>query len=76
VSEPLPASVLADAQRVLDAAARRLLAARVDGDAIGPAAGSDVGALDDGADESAALLESEQVPVPGRNGDGRRGSLG
>src|SRR5215207_9727927 len=51
-------------------AARR---ARLDGDAIGPAAGSDGRALDDGLDERPSLVEREQVPVAGRNGDGGRG---
>ena len=52
-----------DAQRVLDVAARRLLAARVNRDAVGAASGNDVGALDDRADEGALLVDGEDVPV-------------
>ena len=54
---------MAEAQRILDRAARRLLAARLDGDPVSAAAREDHGALDDGTDKSALLVESEQIPV-------------
>lgn len=73
VSERLPSSALADAQRILDRAARRLLAARLDGDAAGALAGGDVGSVDDRADEGALLVEGEQIPAASSNGDGGRG---
>ena len=62
----MPPAVRAEAQRILNGAARRLLAERLDGDSVIPASGRDVDALDDRADEGTALLEVEQIPVPAR----------
>jgi hypothetical protein len=63
----------AEAQRILDAAARRLLAARLDGDSIRATAGSDSRTLDNSTDEGALLVDGELVPIADANGDGRRG---
>ena len=57
---------LADAQRILDRAAARLLRARLDRDAVGTASGRDDGPVDDGADQVAPLVEGEDVPVVSR----------
>ena len=65
----LPPSVRAEATRILNGAARRLLAERLDGDAVTPASGRYVDTLDDGADEGTALLEVEQDPDPRASGD-------
>ena len=70
----IPPAAAAEARRILDGAARRLLAARLDADPIGAATRADDRTVDHGADQGAALLEGEQVPVPGADGDrGRRG---
>jgi hypothetical protein len=67
----------AQAQQILDRAARRLLDARLDRDAVGPStAGIDGRARDQGADQSAALVERQQVPVASANGDRGRGGRG
>ena len=72
----ISASAQAEAKRILDGAARRLLAARLDGDAVGAAPWGDGDPLDDGTDERTPLLEGEQIPVPRANGDGgNRGRL-
>ena len=68
----LPKSITSEVQRILDGAARRLLAARLDRDPVAAAAGSDDGPLDDGADERAPLVEGEHVPVPARGDRHRR----
>jgi hypothetical protein len=73
VAVTLPPAVAAEAQRILDGAACRLLAARLDRDAVGPASRAHYGAIDDGANQSAALIERHIAPVSSRNGDGRRG---
>jgi len=73
VSSTLVSIPAAEAQRILDRAARRLLAARLDRDAVGAAAGTNDGAIDHGADQSAPLVKRQQVPVPRANGDRRRG---
>jgi hypothetical protein len=52
-----------EAQRILDAAARRLLAARLEGQALNATAGSDADALENGTDECAALVEREKAPI-------------
>ena len=72
----LPPSVLADVQRVLDGAARRLLADQLNGDPVRPASRRNGRGRDDGPDKGAALVEGEQVPVAGRDGDGGRLSGG
>lgn len=61
----------ADAQRILDRAARRLLRERLDGDPVGalPTRG-DNSTGDHRPDEIPLLAEGEVVPVIGRNGDG------
>lgn len=54
----------AEAQRILDGAARRLLAEQVDRDSLGAAPeGGDDGGLDGGADERPPLVESQEFPV-------------
>ena len=65
----MPPAVRAEAQRILNGVAQRLLATRLDGDAVIPATGRDIDALDYSADEGAALLEVEQIPVFRANGD-------
>jgi hypothetical protein len=62
-----------EAQAILDRAARRLLAARLDADAVRAAARTDDGAIDDGTDQSASLVQRKQVPVASAEGDRRRG---
>lgn len=52
----LPPSLADDVQRILDAEARRLLAARLDGHAADATAGSDVGSLDDRTDEGPSRI--------------------
>ena len=59
----LPMHVEREVRRVLDGAARRLLADQLDGDAIAAASGPDQDALDGRPDQCAALRESEAVPV-------------
>ena len=53
----LSPAALADARRVLDGAARRLLAAQMNGDALRPASGRNGGGFHDGGDECAAVRE-------------------
>ena len=62
----LAASAIADAQRILDRAARRLLAASLDGNSSLSSPREDHGAIDDGPDEVALLVEGEQIPVAAR----------
>ena len=69
----LPPEVVADARRVLDRAARRLLTARLESDAVGATAGAHNDAVEDGGDEGTVLLERELIPVPSGNGDGGLG---
>lgn len=67
----IPPAVIAEAQRILDGAARRLLAARLDRDPIGATPGSDVDPVEHGTDEGAPLGQGEHVPVTRRNGQPR-----
>ena len=53
-----------DAQRILDRAARRLLAARLDGDPVGTPAGADDGPLDDGPDQGSPLVKVSTSQSP------------
>jgi hypothetical protein len=72
VSAPvLSPDARAGAQRVLNGAARRLLAEETNGDVIGAAAaGSNGRALDRRDDQSPPLVEGEPIPVPvGANHD-------
>jgi hypothetical protein len=69
----LGASAAAEAQRILDRAARRLLEARLDCDAIGAASGSDDCALHNGPNQGTPLIDGQQIPVPGADGDRGRG---
>jgi hypothetical protein len=62
-----------EAQRILDRAARRLLAARLDADPVSATTGRDDGSLDHGSNQGAPFFESEQIPVSGADGDRRRG---
>jgi hypothetical protein len=62
---PMTPSARAEVQRILDAEARRILAASLEGDAIVPAAGSNKRAREDSLDDSAAPLEAQGVPVRG-----------
>ena len=62
----------AEVQRILDAEARRVLGARLEGDAIVATTRSDEDALEDGLDDPATTLEAETVPVSGGvENDGR-----
>jgi len=70
----LGAAAAAEARLILDRAARRLLAARLDHDSVGAPARTHDGALNYRADEGAPLVEREYVPVAGANGYRRRGS--
>ena len=67
----LPEFARAEVQRVLDGAARRLLAARINRDPVGAAARGDRDAVDDCADERAPLVEDEHVPVVRTHSDRR-----
>ena len=60
----LAVAARAEAQRILDAAARRLQDAGLEDQALDTTAGSDADALENGADERTALVEREQFPVP------------
>jgi hypothetical protein len=73
----LPDFVPAEVRRVLDGAARRLLAAQLHGDPIASAARGDTGLVDDRADKSALLVEGEPVPgaTSGDRHSGRRRRL-
>jgi hypothetical protein len=55
-------SALTDIERVLDSAARRLLAER-DSDPLATPTRSDNGSLDSGDDDTPALVKGEVVPV-------------
>jgi hypothetical protein len=70
----LSPSVAAEARRILDREARRLLAARLDADAIRTTTGANNRGTYDGLDEVALPLVAEQVPIASANGDRRRGS--
>jgi hypothetical protein len=59
----LPARVIVEVQRLLDAEARRLLADQLDRDAIGTTAGSDPDLIDGRADQGAAGVEGQSVPI-------------
>ena len=59
----LPPRARAEVQRILDGAARRLLAEQVDLDALDAAAGRDSDAVDGRADQGAAFVQREQVPI-------------
>jgi hypothetical protein len=61
----LPAYVLAEVQRILDAEARRLLADQLDGDAIGAATGSNPDLSDGGADQGTTGVERKAIPILG-----------
>lgn len=62
---PLGVAARAEVQRILDAEARRILATRLEGDAIVPASGSDEGTLEDGLDDPAPAFEAQAVPISG-----------
>ncbi len=71
----LAPSAAADARRILDQAARRLLDARLHADPVSATAGTDARLADDSDDQGALLLDGEIAPVTGRgNGDGGSGS--
>ena len=55
----------AEVQRILDAEARRVLAARLEGDAIVAAARRDEGASEYGLDDSAPSVEAQARPILG-----------
>ena len=54
-----------EVQRILDAEARRVLAARLEGDAIVTTTGSDEDSLEDGPDDPATALGAQAVPILG-----------
>ena len=62
----LPTHVRAEAQRILDREARRLLLARMDGELVGPVTRGDLDALNHGADQVTAPLEGDLVPFTER----------
>jgi hypothetical protein len=62
----LPPHVRAEAQRILDGAARRLLSEQLDRDAIGATARGDSRPLNGGPDQRPPLIEGESLPVIGR----------
>ena len=70
----LSPSVAADARRILDQAARRLLAARLNADPVDATTRPDARLADDGDDQGALLVEGEVVPVARGNGNGRGSS--
>jgi hypothetical protein len=72
VSRALGPRARTEVQRILDGAARRLLAEEIDGDPLRSATARDGDALDDRADQVAPLVEGEPVPVRGRR-DRHRG---
>ena len=53
----------AEVQRILDAEARRILAARLEGDSIVATARSDESASKNGLDNPATPLEAQAVPI-------------
>ena len=53
----------AEAKRILDAEAKRLLAARRDRDTVDTSPGEDLDAVDDGDDERPLSVEGETVPI-------------
>lgn len=59
-------SVRRDVERILDAAACRLLAAQLDGDSVVLPSRGDRHTLNDRADDGPLLLECEDVPVSAR----------
>lgn len=64
----------AEAQRILNGAARPLLDARLDGDAIRAAAGTDDDTVDHGNDEGAPLVKRQRIPIASIDRErGRRG---
>ena len=69
----LPPRVLAEAERILDGAARRLLAEQMDRDASGTAAGTDNGTVDGRADQCAPLTEAQPIPIGRRVDSDSRG---
>ena len=52
-----------EVQRILDAEARRILAARLEGDSIAAATRRDEGTREDGLDDPAAGLEAQALPI-------------
>jgi hypothetical protein len=68
-------AVAAEAERILDREARRLLAARLDADAIRATTGADNSSTDDSLDEVALPLVTEQVPITSADGDSGRGGV-
>lgn len=66
----LPPHARAEVQRILDGAARRLLADELNGQPLGTATGIDGDALDRRPDQRSTLMEGEPTPVLA--GDGER----
>jgi hypothetical protein len=62
---PLGVAARAEVQRILDAEARRILATRLEGDAIAPTPGSNEGALEDGLDDPAPAFDAQAFPIGG-----------
>jgi hypothetical protein len=67
------ATAAVEAQRILDRAAQRLLAAGLDADSIAAATRPDDRAVNDDPNQGSPLLEREHVPIASANGDRRRG---
>jgi hypothetical protein len=66
----------AEAQRILDRAARRLMQVRLDADAIGAAARTNDGTVDDRDDEGSPLVKRQRIPVASTDRDRGRGGRG
>ena len=71
MTDRLPPSVAAEVQRILDGEARRLLAAKLNGDPVPPLARRDDSLLDESPDESTLRVEGEDDEVL-RPADGER----
>ena len=61
----LPPRVADEVRRILNSEARRLLAEKLDRDAIGTAAGTDSRTLDRCADQRPPAVEGQTVPIGG-----------
>jgi hypothetical protein len=71
----IPRAVAVEAQRILDREARRLLAARLDADAVRATTGANNRCTDDSLDEVALPLVAEQVPIASADCDSGRGGV-
>ena len=63
MQDKLPTRVRSEVQRILDGAARRLLAHELDSDAISAATGTDDDLVDGRTDECSPLIKREAIPI-------------